>query len=129
MQAQLQQIIYARPEKKKQRSDVYLSEKLVALGVMGAELKALLKPLEPPQHYRIEGLRGSLIGVPTMPRYVTLSDSGCKFLSLVGTHQSAVVPTVYFACILFCQYSLVKETIFILNVKNKYDLRNSTLKK
>ena len=40
---------------KQHRSDAQLSEGLASLGIMGVLMRALLKPLGPTQHYRIEG--------------------------------------------------------------------------
>ena len=46
---------------------------------MRAQLRALLKPLEPSQHYRIEWLRSALNWSPIMPRDISLFYSRCEF--------------------------------------------------
>ena len=52
---------------------------LESLGIISAQLRVSLKPFEPSQYHRIEGLRGALNWAPIIPRYDNLSGSGCKF--------------------------------------------------
>ena len=55
-------------------------ERLASLGIVGAQLRAFLKPH---QHHRIlvsSGLRGTLNRAPIIPRGVSVSDNRVNFL-------------------------------------------------
>jgi len=67
-------------QEKQQRSDAQLPERLATLGITGDQMRASLKPLVPPLHYRIEGFIGTPLISVIVPRNVSLSDSVCIFL-------------------------------------------------
>ena len=108
--------IEARLEKQ-QRSDVQLSEGLASLGIMGAPLRALLKPLGPSQNYRKRGLRGALNESPIMPTDASLPDSRCEFFqysSIVFILFHYWMPGMFCICLLdgCFTYFFIEENVF-----------------
>ena len=70
------------PQMTIQPEKITLIRRVTFFGVMRAQLRVPLKPLELSQDYRIERFEGTFNWAPILPRGVSLSDSRCEISNL-----------------------------------------------